>query len=205
MRKSLAALLLSISFAPSCGPVYAGIRYIVDNDSRNLRAQGYSPLHEESCAPEALSVLMTREGEKISPKDISKEILENGKGYSTARNILSFFYFPAARITFPEELEETLMRHGYRFKKEVGKKGEILCKKLLENKNPGIVLLNNSLGFSYHWEVLPPKIIKNKKIDILNYFSKRTEIVSAYQVRTPFLKRYSIWMEKIKKALFQKK
>ena len=199
MRKSLTALLLSISLATSCSPVYTGIRHIIDNEARNLRAQGYSPLHVESCAPIALNLLMSREGEEMHVKDISKEIIENGKDYTIARNVLSFFYFPAARITFPAEIEAFLERHNYQFKKEVGKKAETLCKELLNNKKPGIVLLSQTPGLMYHWEVLPPQIFKKKEIDILDYFSKRTEIVSTYQIRIPFLKRSALFIERIKK------
>ena len=155
--KNLLALGLS-AFLLSCGSLYKKSVCGDDKDALSWYENGYDPIHINSCGPHSLSGLFSYFDECADRQELSKEILEN-------RNALRNFGIGIARtfdaramaITFPDEMQETLKRHGYNFKIINGERSEmfdyILKMCYLEEK--GITRLKDPNSVIQHWNAFP--------------------------------------------------
>lgn len=179
--KSLSTLVLSASllFESGCGNLYK--KFIVGDNKEALiwYENGYDPIHIHACGPRALHELFLFFDECADPEDISKEILQY-------RTLLRNFYIGIVRIpnanamaiTFPDEIQDTLKRHGYNLEIIRGDKEEMLdyLIKMCFFEEKGIVHLKDPNSISQHWSEFPSE-------NLFRYYGDNTIIVEIYDVR----------------------
>lgn len=179
MKKALALCTLAFysSFLSGCGNLYKSFICGDNKEAIQWYDNGYNPLHIYACGPNALHDLFHGFDECVDMEEISKEILENRNNfYKSLISIASFFNIEAMQITFPNEIKETLKRHGYNFKRITGSREELLDNlykmELLDEK--GIVRLKNPKSITQHWEKFP-------KEDLFSSFEENSIIVEIYE------------------------
>ncbi len=184
-----------------------------------LKEGKYDNKHARSCGPSALEITFARFREDISARNISKEIIAKGGEYTFFRNFLRIFHADFAEITFPQEIFNTLKRHGYYTKIKRGNSIEMMAFLLdmAERKQIGIVRLRDKKKGHEHYEPFPPRTITKmemgnlvqKPIDIPNYFESDTEIIGIYEVNPTLQKRLLLTKkrvgEKIKNLYYEVK
>lgn len=182
-----------------------------------LKKDGYDEQHVRSCCPSTLEIIFARYMEDIPAKEISKEIIENGGKYTFARNLLHIFHAELAEITFPQEMQNELKRHGYLSKVRRGSYLDMrmLLADMAEKAKPGIVRLRHKQEGYEHWEPFPPRTTTKWEMgetvqtptDIFNYFGTDTDIVEVYEIEPSLEKRirfmYKRAEEKVKNTLSQ--
>ncbi len=179
--KSLSSLILSSSlfFNSGCGNLYK--KFIIGDNKEALiwYENGYDPIHINSCGPRALHEMFLFFDECVDSEDISKEILQ----YRTfLRNFsIGIIRMPNANsmgITFPDEIQDTLKRHGYALEIITGDKEEMLdyLLKMCFFEEKGIVRLKDPNSISQHWSEFPPETL-------FRYYGDNSIIVEIYNVR----------------------
>ena len=140
-------------------------------DSISELRKGYKdPHHTFSCGPEALEKAFKRLNIYISREEISHSIQKNHKFNSCVRSLLSIFKNEARKITFPEEMIDSLKKEGYSVKK-IKKYSD-----LNETMDVAIILIKQKNALNYHWMCFP--VDKN----ILSFFGKDTILKEIYLI-----------------------
>jgi len=176
-----------------------------------LKEGKYDDMHAHSCGPAALELIFSRSREDIPAREISKEIIENGGKYTFMRNLLRLFNSDFAYVTFPQDMQNALKRHGYSSSIKRGSYPEMLAllTNMAKRKQSGLVRLRNKNSRYEHWEPFPPRTTKKWEtgnlvqvpVDIPNHFGNDTEIVEVYEINPNLQKRLAFAKKRVEEKI----
>ena len=135
-----------------------------------LRGLYKDPIHKISCGPDALQKALRAMGIHVSRKELSHSILKNHKFSTCVRDFIALFNNDARKITFPQEILNSLKDKGYSVKKVKN------YSDLNKNTDVAIVLIKEKNILNYHWMCFP--------IDgnILSFFGDNTLLKEIYLI-----------------------
>ncbi|MDO8508783.1 MAG: hypothetical protein Q7S27_03810 [Nanoarchaeota archaeon] len=177
-KRSLGYSLLVFSSLSSCNVIE---RISENQESINLRKEGYNPYHVKGCGPKTLKKVLEKFGIKKEEKELSKEILDSNISGNILRDSLSIINNNAMIITWPWEMEESLkkyLKNYYEIFKQEGSQEKLLdnLEKIIKDQDNAVVLIKvkGSIG-SYHW--IPS--FDNPK----DFYDKNTRICLLYLLK----------------------
>ena len=151
-----------------------------------------SAVHKHSCAAKSMEEVCSDWGLPASREGISMRILEAGyvEYGNLTRKLLGGLYYEGFRLTYPQEIKETLTYYGFEIASIKDTDLKKALRRFIEEKKSGIVWLKDRFGFSSHYASLPPRIIgyKNKEskepiyVDIENYYGENTQVIEIMEL-----------------------